>query len=217
MNIKGYINILFIFLIITTLSFHIFGCKTRKSDVHTDKFLEVKDRISPLTYEIFLDIKNNITPFSFIYLVYQQNDGYYITQFQIPTGNISNTYYMNSFETFSGGLIKFHNDPTTIEKNEHGKQFSFDDVFLIINYLAQNHEYFFDGSEFSGLPIPYESTISDICNSNFNFILTFTDTDDGKDIWGIFKCLDEYPSPEHPLYGLFQILEEHFISQFEWS
>ena len=208
---------IYIFIIILAIPFYLSCCKTKVNELQ-GSFMTKKvttQNLSPLTHEMFLNIRNNITPFSFLYLVYQKDDGYYVTQFQITAGSISNAYYMNSFETFLGGIIKFHNNPITFEKHEHGKPFTYDDVSLILNYLEQNNEYFFDGSEFSGLPIPYESTKPSVCMLNYNFILSFDDIDDGKDCWGIYKCLDEYPAPDHPLYALFQLLEEHFISQFE--
>ena len=82
----------------------------------------------------------------------------------------------------------------------------------IITYLEQHHEYFFDGSEYDGLDIPYESWGAHIRGANNCFSLSIYEPENNFDAWTISKCSDD---PDPILQGLCDIMETNFMSVFE--
>jgi len=178
---------------------------------------------SPLTFQKYSQIIEGNEPFTVISVKYgfdaNQGDSN-------PEGNKS--------LILSGGLYfrsKYFNEITEIEghlmKVEQGthihhydKIFSVSDLDVILSYLETNHEYFFNGSEYEGLDIPYVTYFPSFKNEKYQFTFAIFDpifvdssyTSEHLPAWAISKCMDE---PDPILQGLIDILETNFISQFE--
>jgi hypothetical protein len=164
---------------------------------------------SPLTYDKFVSIRSNNDQFAHIGIFYVFASEISDYRLLIQAGNFKTTRLLDSITSYKGSLY----DSTIYKHSE--TNFTPEEVDLILNYLEyeDNEDYFFDGSEYPYYP--FESISPIICNGNYKFCLEIIKPNSMKDAWGIHKCVDEYPAPDHPLYGLFQLLEEHFISQFE--
>jgi len=169
---------------------------------------------TPLTYEKYNNFMNNIDTFCIVAIVYRQtpNTSGEHKQFYLHAGGGGNNFTLSSFQVYDGSLSKRTINP--IVDSFEDRQFDASEVQEIFNYLGANNTYFFDGSEYDGQN-PLQTEYFWFCRKNYIFVLSFFDSQDASCAWSIQKCVDEYPAPEHPLYGLFQLLEEHFISQFE--
>jgi len=103
------------------------------------------------------------------------------------------------------------------------KEFSKNDVEIILAYLKNNSDYFFNNEEFQGISIPYEvPTDGDyLCAKRkacqYVFLLEFFEPSaNGKDrgnyAWVICKCQEK---PDIVFQGIIDIFEKKFISKFE--
>lgn len=96
---------------------------------------------------------------------------------------------------------------------EYDKEFTPVDIDLILNYLVHedNRAFFFNGEEYDE-----EETIETerifICRKEHMFTLTFIKPGSSTEAWAIHKCTDE---PDLIMQGLIDILELHFIDEFE--
>ncbi|MFH1515592.1 MAG: hypothetical protein ABIG42_09055, partial [bacterium] len=182
---------------------------------------------TPLTHAKFQDIRNNVDLFTAVNISYkksvnpdQNGHNQFLSRFYLDAGDNFSSGYYNDISEYEGTLV--YRDRTVPIEEEKLHVFSKDDVDAIFDYLAINQEYFFDGAEYEGLDIPYLSDGINICNENYTFTFSFSDPyfleeafqEQYFPAWAISKCVDEV-YPDSPLYGLFQILENDFISQFE--
>jgi len=88
--------------------------------------------------------------------VYPFHDSKTIT---LGAGWLGTDRFLDSIEIYRGSLAIAvqSEDPPVYESFDH--EFALTDVEIIFDYLEDNQEYFFDGSEFEGLEIPYESSV----------------------------------------------------------
>jgi len=184
---------------------------------------------SPLTYDIFLDFRNGsleFTQFTLDYRKYMNRDSNERPREYEFFGIIAGHYFkrtdMNSITEFGSGLVKIDNINMTRENPR--RYFSKEEVDEIFNYLDANNGYFFNGEEFEELDDPYiTNTITmDWTDHTFTLIIPNTEVLDPSfqesyvPAWAINKCIDEVDLyPDHTLSGLFDLLEDNFISQFE--
>ncbi|MBU1023391.1 hypothetical protein KKB99_03790 [bacterium] len=186
-------------------------------NTNKSQLVVVDNQYYPLNVELLNDIRNGNFTFSDLYLGYSTFTPVSNQQiFNIGYGNFSGNFNFLDITEFDSGLYQsFHNPTVGYLKHV----FTHNEVDSILAFISspENSGYFFNAEEYNGLDIPYLN--ASICpnDRNFNFSLIFfkPETYPNQECWAIFKCVDEYPSPEHPLYDLFQMLENDFISQFE--
>ena len=222
------IRIMMIILLILMIPYIQQGCKRINDEnkgilrnlVSSENKKEVNlpdNNHSPLAYDKYIALKSNTDTFSEMMLIYDKNNNNYHEDLTIIAGNLTLAFYLDQIEVFEGhlGIRDWRTIPGTSEG--YDRSFNIQDLALVFDYLEQHHDYFFDGAEYIGLEIPFVTPRTCICDleRNYKFSLLFFEPNGIDHCWSIHKCVDEYPSPEHPLYGLFQLLEEHFISQFE--
>ena len=173
----------------------------------------------PLTLNKFQAIRNNENDFSLISVRYKRRsnidpnghaDHQQFFEFQAGFGGTSRLW--ESIEFFEGGTYLIIKDITPKEGIGYSRIFTPEDIDLIFDYLEDNHEFFFNNEEYNGLDIPYLSRGSHIGQGNIKFSLIFLQPNDMPDAWAISKCMDE---PDAIMQGLIDILEEHFIDEFE--
>ncbi len=177
----------------------------------------------PLSYSDFSSFRTNNLEFSLIEIIYDHHFNYDLiyphhdhTGLVIGAGWTGTSRYYDAIVIYSGGLSRAiqSEDPPVYEGFD--RIFRIEDVDLIFDYLEfeDNEDYFFNGDEFTipGLDIPYRTYSSHINGKHFSFTLTIYKPNSMDDAWVISKCMDE---PDPIMLGLIDILEEHFISQFE--
>ncbi|MCD6217536.1 hypothetical protein J7L05_06720 [bacterium] len=194
---------------------------------NADVKYEIDYAYTPLTHVKFQDIRNSVDLFTAIDIYYkksvnpdQNGHNQYLSRFYLDAGGSFSISHYNDISEYEGTLV--YRDLTVPIEKEKFKVFSKDDVNAIFDYLEANHDYFFNGNEYEGLEIPYLCQGINICNANYIFTLSFSDPyfleeafqEQYFPAWAISKCIDEV-YPDHPLYGLFELLEDDFISQFE--
>ena len=182
---------------------------------------------SPLTQQKVNDIRNagsNFTDFEiFYYKAYNFDESgqpLEIQKVHFRSGDSFKVTTFNDISVFEGDLS--HYDRSLPLMTEKTASFSKAEIETILNYLNANASYFFNHDEYNGQP-EYLASFDLMCRGNYEFALEIGDPiyfdqswhDPYFPAWAISKCVDEYPAPEHPLYGLFQILENDFIDEFE--
>lgn len=177
----------------------------------------------PLEVTQFQNITSSSTPFSVLSLDYRHvtidQSGDKLTNsviFSILYGRPRLPAYFNSVNELEGGLII--SDYENISEEIKNHTFTTSEINVIFNYLLANQSYFFNADEFDGLTLPYITSNERIVGGNYEFVLVFYDPECDSlqyDLgWMISKATDEL-TPNHPLYGLVQLIENDFISQFE--
>ena len=168
----------------------------------------------PLTYEKFQAIRNNNDQFSCINIAYISKDSTKWSRLYLPAGDMGSTRYFSSLTKIEGGLsVELFNAPPP---RHHGydKTFTISDLNSILDYLAENSDYFFNGDEYSGLNLPVQSTDVLICHDNYSFGLAIYEPGSATNAWGIHKCVHDPPGNDSPLHDLFEMLDDDFVSQF---
>jgi len=166
--------------------------------------------LSPLAHEKFRSLTSSTEPFSNLYLIYKKVETRNLIQLTIDGGGISHrNNYMNALNKFHGSLNKAE---TFTEA-----QFTPQEMNLIFDYLDKNSAYFFNGSEFKGLKIPYRtrSWLINRENAGLCFKLLFFEAGSNTKAWVIQKCADEPLKADDPLHDLFEIIEKRFIARFQ--
>ena len=206
----SFINLMQILLIVMLALFALFGCK-----ISEEKKEALHDIISytPLTYEKYNGFINNTDTFCIVTIICRQlSDTGEQKAIILQAGRGNQNLTLGSIQVYDGDLDRRTINP--IDDSYLRKQFAESEVQEIFNYLGNNNVYFFSGSEYQGHS-QIQTTSRFFCREDYAFALIFYAPLNPLAAWSIQKCLDEYPAPDHPLYGLFQLLEEHFISQFE--
>jgi hypothetical protein len=173
---------------------------------------------SPLTSAKCANLVNGNDSFSQCNIVFSNRLSAVRQGFWLGTGNTTQSNYLSSPAIFEGAL---HETDTTVSPQtdrELHKDFDLTDVQPIFDYILDedNEDYFFNNEEYDGLSIPYEKrNDKGICQGEMLILIEFFEPACFDRNWAIFKCVDEYPAEGTPLYGLFQMLENDFITQFE--
>jgi len=187
---------------------------------------------SPLTLLIYNDIKDNKQTFERFYLHYskqydcdqtgkpQKTEIITITPRDAKTDIAFNSInnYTAIFTKRYKGLL---NEPDNYKDQQ--KEFSKDDIGLILTYLEKHADFFFNNREFQGVNFPYEFTFgSTLCcarsqTCQYSFLLEFFEPplngkDRGNYAWIICKCEEQ---PDTVFQGLIDIFENDFITKFE--
>ena len=126
--------------------------------------------------------------------------------------------YFNTIESYKGDYRHYLDYLEPPERVRHTADFTPAQLELIYNYLDADQsriDYFFSNEEFMGLDDPHDSQLGDVLDRYFGFTLAFYKPDSDYYIWAISKCVDDYPEQGTPLHGLFEIIEDNFMSQFE--
>jgi hypothetical protein len=177
---------------------------------------------SPLTYENFSAIHNNNDEFKAFVISYMSKSNFDLNgvakdrdSLLIQYIKTKNPDHLNGEVTYKGDLETINESMNTMNELFLKREFTPQEVEAIYKYIMDedNRDFFFDGSEYKGQD-PYISPLAFICDGNYRFSLSIQNPNDRQSSWAIHKCVDEYPAPDHPLYGLFQILENDFISKF---
>ncbi|MFH1515945.1 MAG: hypothetical protein ABIG42_10860 [bacterium] len=168
---------------------------------------------SPLTHEKYLDLINGNDQMS-QFIVDHFNASSSVTKvLNFAAGRVDQSNNFNTFDDFEGNYSWNSANPPSHENLN--MNFTSEDMQPILDYIDANHEYFFDGSEYGGQPVVESLPTIRVCQGKCLFALGFFEPNSYERVWAITKCVDEYPAPDHPLYGLFQLLENDFIPQFE--
>ena len=182
--------------------------------------LSVSKYYSPLTYETLSSIRNGSLNYSSFTIYYKSTGtGYNKQFFTINYGNILGDFTFSSVPNFKSEFNNMVEESGQMVDKFYKHEFTNMEVSAIFDYIStlENRTYFFNGDEYTGLEIPYPHASISPPNKRFNFSLIFGEPQTGENHadWAIFKCVDEYPAEGTPLYGLFQMLENDFITQFE--
>ncbi len=182
---------------------------------------------TPLTFQKLQNIRNGSDNFNQIEIVYSsrtnpgQNGPTQIKKLYLTAGEPLNTFDYTMINEYKGGYV--HIDRTIPLTTDYHRTFSKSEVDSILDYIENNSVYFFNHDEFNGEE-SFLSTGYHICHGVYMFSISIVKPEflSGSwqeqyfPAWGISKCADEYPGgPDDPLYGLFERLEDDFISQFE--
>ena len=237
MNFKQ--NKIFIVLIIVLIfvsTIFLSGCNNKEiSDSHAQKgaagsvrkieSLPYIARYTRLTYSHYMDIiadNYSISTVAIEYSTYknfdqnnkaQEMSGLAMNAFINANGDLFNAH------TTYKGVYQYFNLVGEFQKLHLKHTFSSSEVNdLIFDYLEEgdNEDYFFDGSEYTGLPIPYEHEGGSFgeCEGDKYVIISFREPGTNHDRWAIYKSM--FADDPHPiLQGLIDILEDDFIAQFE--
>lgn len=136
--------------------------------------------------------------------------------FQCSYGEYKGNFLLSTINDYQGELLQTSGTP--LQTTADTLDFSASEVQDIFDYLSQNSDYFFNGEEYEGIyppPVEVYSSWTPLCSEQYIFCLQIGEPNEFDTSWTINKCVDEYPSPDSPLYGLFELLEDDFISQFE--
>lgn len=196
------------------------SCNTVKKKVNVKSNLSAKgDTISPqilyspLTFDKFNDVMNGIDSLTSIHFGHSnyQDD---ILHLDIVAG----LHFPSLFEDYLDyhGVIR-QTIRSPREFRYYEREFTPNEVEAVYDYLIDNSAYFFNNEEFDGIyppPIPSIGGTYVFCSGKYDFSLEISDPDEPFEVWAIAKCVDEYPAPDHPLYALFEMLEDDFIDQF---
>jgi hypothetical protein len=192
-----------------------------------DEMPEYSSLFTPLTEQKFQDVRDADDQFTDIYIVWDRRlnpDSRGIPQLicrlYLYAGNMLNLNSYDLVDNYEGNYIT--DDDTIPLTNEINHIFTKLEIDSIFDYLELNADYFFNNAEYNGAAT-HLSSGEMMCNGNYTFTLMIGDPlflnnswqEQYYPSWAISKCIDEYPAPEHPLYGLFQILENDFIDEFE--
>jgi hypothetical protein len=187
----------------------------RSADVKSEFYAEY----TPLTLGKLQAIRSGTDEFHSIEITYsglfgqqEQKRGSLILNTEQPW--VIKDYTM--VDVFDGLFIQ-RNDDNIWEPVRFKGTFTKSDVNAIINYIENNSVYFFNHEEFNGETTILSET-EGLCSGIYSFSITIIKPDVIPGAlydyaWFIDKCVGEYPTPDHPLYGLFQMLENDFISQ----
>ena len=178
----------------------------------SNEIRSIQEYYYPLTAEKFNAIINNTDHISGIVIYYSFSGA--LLSFAVNSPNRDNQF--SDINNYQGELLKKSGSP--LQSNAFSHDFSVSEIQDIIDYLSQNSAYFFNGEEFEGKYPPRVLAISifkPVCSGKYAFSLQITKPNQSEEEWTIQKCVDEYPAEGTPLYGLFQMLENDFITQFE--
>ena len=180
----------------------------------------VQSYYSSLTYDTLSSIRNGSLNFSSFTIYYKSTGvGYNKQFFIINYGNILGDFTFSSVPNFKSEFNNMVEESGQMVDKFYKHEFTNMEVSAILDYIStpENRTYFFNGDEYEGLEIPYPHASISPPNKRFNFSLIFGEPQTGENYadWAIFKCVDEYPAPGTPLYGLYQMIENDFITQFE--
>jgi hypothetical protein len=180
---------------------------------------DVVEIYSPLTLAKFTAIHNGTDNFADITIVYSKHpvDGD-LSNLGIDAGLPYWNIAINDVESYSGSLNEWLDNELPYEYNYYEHNFTPTEVEEIYSYLENHGDYFFNNEEYEGIyPPPVESKGGPrpVCfDERYTFSLIFSEPGKRKESWAIHKCVDEL-YPDHPMFGLAQLLEDDFISQFE--
>jgi hypothetical protein len=179
-----------------------------------------ENKYYPLTESILNEIRNGNQNHSLFNLEYETSTNEMDRlSFGFGYGNLRGDYSFPSTSEFEGGLYRLIDVEGSLSEKTDKKSFTFKEVSNLLDYISsnENKSYFFSGEEYDGKDIPYQSALSypDVKKYNLSIMFYKPKTDQNNECWAIFKCVDEYPAQGTPLYGLFQMLENDFITQFE--
>jgi len=185
---------------------------------------------SPLTFSMYNDIINNKQIFSRFSIGYikqynhdQIGNPQRVENIMIKPKDAKVNITFDSIIDYNVTFTKRYDDMPREPDNykETKKEFSKDDVEIILTYLKNNSDYFFDNKEFQGVKFPYDITNDPYLffrrSCQNIFILHFyeptqIDKSRGRYAWVICKCQEE---PDTIFQGLIDIFEKDFISKFE--
>lgn len=177
---------------------------------------------TPLTLEVLQDIRNGNITFSEFRIIYSKNfrratGSGSINELELKAGPRWKEHDYTVIDEFTGTYI----DKSVITGIEPTKvAFTKAEVDSILDYIENNPVYFFNHEEFDGAD-EYLSRFWGICYDVYTFSISIIKLERPPEdehyyyAWGITKCAEEYPEPDHALYELFEMLEDDFISQFE--
>jgi len=166
---------------------------------------------SPLDAQRFNAVINDTQHFSDIGIWYSKP----WALFRCGAGKYMGNLTLSEINDYQGELLQTSGTPLQSTADTH--DFSAMEVQDIFNYLSQNSDYFFYGEEYEGIYPPAVEAYSSwtpLCSDQYIFSLQISEPNQSDHLWTINKCVDEV-YPDHPLYGLFELLEDDFISQFE--
>lgn len=194
------------------------------SDKITDSFLpEYVGKYHRLTYDKFMAIRNNTDMISQVYIIYSTNSDYehygMPQEYRAMDLQISfnrNGTPLSSYEAYNGTYTSDNFTVTPPEKLKLEHTFLSAEVDShLYNYLETHHGYFFDGAEFIPVGNPYNSPGIHIEGGNFAFTMSFRIPGTLDESWTISKTTGtDEPAPDSVMYGLIDIMETNFISQF---
>lgn len=206
------------------------GCKNQSTQINNQSCQNNTDKLAtavveeikyfPLTVSIFNEIRNGGQNISLFNLEYETSTNEMDRlSFGFRCGNLRGNFSFPSTAEFEGGLYKLTEIEGSLTEKTGKHNFTPSEVSNILDYVSsiENRDYFFNGEEFIGKDIPYviASLFPDSKKYNFSIMFYKPETESDNECWAIFKCVDEYPEEGTPLYGLFQLLENDFITQFE--
>jgi len=212
---------IFQFLVVITLGCLILlGCQKSTEKSSSDKtnlsneIHFIQEYYSPLDVTTFNEILNDTQNFCGILIYYSKP----WASLSIPDNNGSLDNLFSDINSYQGELLQTSGTP--LQSNAYAHNFTASEVQDIYDYLLQNSDYFFNGEEYEGIyppPIEAITIFNPVCSDEYKyaFILHISQPNQMVESWTIHKCVDEYPYPDHPLYDLFEMLENDFIPQFE--
>jgi hypothetical protein len=209
----------FQFLVILALGcLMVFGCQKSAEKSNSDKTdlsMEIhfiQEYYTPLDLATFNAILNDTQNISGIGIYYSKP--WAILSIPVNNGSLDNLF--SEINSYQGELLQTSGTP--LQSDAYSHDFSASEIQDIFDYLLQNSDYFFNGEEYEGIyppPIEAITIFEPVCSGEYAFSLHIGFPNQMVESWTIHKCIDEYPYPDHPLYVLFEMLENDFIPQFE--
>lgn len=175
----------------------------------------------PLSFETADAVLTSNTPFSYISINYSNTlnpdpDSPFRDSIDLclSTGYTGTSVLYNTIESFRGSLNReFQTSSPPVSQNLE-RTFSSSQIELILDYLlaVENQDYFFNAEEYEGLDIPYEARGVHLKPGFRVFTLSIYEPESKTSAWTMSKRIDD---PDPIMQGLIDILEEHFIDEFE--
>jgi hypothetical protein len=174
----------------------------------------------PLTYEKFQAIMNSLDTFSSFDMCYskdsnfsQEGEPLLLRSLDLQGGGYLEEHLFSEIEQFRGDYDRSNEQVNPPEYIFQQQNFPTSQVQqMIFEYLEENNNYFFDGSEYNGLQIPFVSESVHILSGNICFSLSIYEPNNNQYAWTISKCTD---NPDPIFQGLAVIIETSFMSVFE--
>lgn len=167
---------------------------------------------SPLDASRFKSVISNTDHFSSLYISYSNPLGFLSVYAKSPTYGFN--FSISDIQYYEGELLTSR---VNRQSNAYSHKFTISEMQAIFDHLSQNSEYFFNNEEYEGkYPPPVLLTMlsEPLCSGSYVFSLQVGEPNKEEEMWAIHKCIDEYPVPDHPLYGLFEMLENDFSTKF---
>lgn len=176
------------------------------------EIMVAQEYCSPLDAARFKSVINNSDHFSNLYISYSSPLGFLGVYGKLPYYGFN--FSISDIQNYEGELLTSR---INRQSNAYSHKFTPSEMQVIFDYVSQNSEYFFNNREYEGkYPPPVLLTMlsEPLCSGSYVFSLKIGEPNKEEELWAIHKCMNEYPAPDHPLYGLFQMLDNDFITKF---